>query len=96
MATGLKGVNKIVNMATGLSRQVVRAVPVILPAVTIAANVADIAATSGDLSSGLNEFVKRYAAVDLAAGKIDGSSFAKGGGSLIVSGLVGLAVRALV
>ena len=93
--SSMKGVTKIVNMGKSVARQTVRAVPVILPALTIAANVADIAATSSDLNSGLNEFVKRYSAIDIAAGKIDGSAFAKGGGSLIVSGLVGLAISAL-
>ena len=95
MANGMKGVNKIVNMAKSVARSTTRALPVILPALTIGANVADIASSGVDLAGGLNEMVKRYGAVDIQAGKIDGSAWLKGGGSLIVSGLVGMAVQAL-
>ncbi len=96
MVNGLKGINKIVGMAKGIARQSSRALPVILPAVTIFANIADIAATSGgDLAAGSNEFVKRYTFIDIAAGKFDASAGAKGAGSLIASGFVGLLLSAL-
>lgn len=96
MANGLKGINKIVGMVKGVARQTSRALPVILPAITIAANIADVAATSGgDLAVGLNEVVKRYTFIDIAGGKIDGAAGAKGAGSLIASGFVGLLLSAL-
>lgn len=95
MANSMKGVTKIVGMAKSVARQTTRALPVILPAATILANGLDIASSGVDAAGGFNEFVKRYSAIDIQAGRIDGSSFAKGGGSLIVSGLVGLAISAL-
>ena len=91
----LKGVTKVIGMVESAGKRVARAVPTLLPVITVAANVADIAATnSGNLPGALNEFVKRYAAVDMSTGSIDGSAFMKGGGTLIVSGLVGMAVKA--
>ena len=92
----LKGITDMVGMVERTGKRVARAVPTLLPVITVAANVADIANTSGgNLAVGLNEFVKRYAAVDMSTGKIDGDAFMKGGGTLILSGLAGMAVKAL-
>jgi len=91
----LKGVTKVIGMVESAGKRVARAVPTLLPVITVAANVADISKSSGgDLAVGLNEFVKRYAAVDMSTGKIETDSFMKGGGTLIMSGLVGMAVKA--
>ena len=91
----LKGITDMVGMVEKTGKRLARAVPVLLPVITVGANVADIAATSGgNLQVGLNEFVKRYAGIDMATGKIDGQAFLKGFGTLIGSGLVGMAVKA--
>ena len=91
-----KGINKTVGMVTGLARKLTKATPVLLPAGTIIANVADIASSSPDLASGIGEFVKRYSGVDMAAGGFDGAAFMKGGGSLIITGIIGKLVKDLV
>jgi len=91
----LKGVTKVIGMVESTGKRVARAVPTLLPVITVGANIADIAQTSGgNLQVGLNEFVKRYAAVDMSTGQIDGQAFLKGSGTLILSGLVGMAVKA--
>lgn len=90
-----KGIGKVVTMITSLGRKVVKATPVLVPAGTIVANIADIAATSPDLAAGLKEFIKRYSAVDIDRGGIDGAAFMKGGGALIITGIIGQVVKGL-
>ena len=83
-------------MITSIARKLVKATPVILPAGTIVANVADIASTSPDLATGIGEFIKRYSGVDVKAGGFDGGAFMKGGGALIITGIIGKVVKDLV
>lgn len=91
-----KGIGKVVTMVTSLGRKVVKATPVLIPAGTIVANIADIAATSPDAASALQEFIKRYSGIDFASGTFDGGAFLKGSGALIVTGLIGKIVKDLV
>lgn len=91
-----KGISNVINMVKTVGRQVTKAVPVIIPAGTIVANVIDVATTSPDAVSALMEFVKRYTAVDMKAGKLDGAAFLKGGGTLIITGIIGKLLHDLV
>ena len=90
-----KGLNKTVTMVTGLGKKLAKATVTLVPAATVIANIADIASTQPDLASGAMEFVKRYSAVDIKAGKLDLEAFMKGGGALIITGLFSKVVKDL-
>ena len=86
----------MVGQVEQVGKRVARAVPKLLPVMTIAANGLDIAQQhAGNPAGMLNEVVKRYSFIDIQAGKIDQEAGIKGAGSLIGAGLVGLAISAL-